>query len=163
MNCVEAAECASALFDGEPISQEAAAHLSDCEECRALLNEYAEMGAEVRRMASAAVPQTISEGRWRLAEPAAASKWLTKWRGTMRIPRFAFALMLGVIFVLSGGLALVQARTGGNGPVLWLTFRFPPKGDVMHMSATTDHEAEMGSFGAAKLPGHMWTSVRFIK
>jgi hypothetical protein len=81
----------------------------------------------------------------------------------MRIPRFAFVLMLGVIFVLSGGLALVKARTGGNGPLLWLTFRIPPKGDVMHLSATTDHEAEMGSFGVARLPGHMWISVRFIK
>jgi len=112
MNCVEAAECVSALFDGEPISQEAAAHLSDCEECRALLNEYAEMGAEVRRMASAAVPQTISEGRWRLAEPAAASKWLTKWRGTMRIPRFAFALMLVALLALSlsAGLFLTRAK-----------------------------------------------------
>src|SRR6266705_1182444 len=147
MNCVEAAECVSALFDGEPISQEAAAHLSDCEECRALLNEYAEMGAEVRRMASAAVPQTISEGRWRLAEPAAASKWLTKWRGTMRIPRFAFALMLLAIFALSGGLALVKARPGGNGSMLFLTFRVPPKGQVMYLSTKTDHEVEMGSFG----------------
>jgi len=163
MNCAEAAECVSALFDGEPISREMAAHLSDCEACRSRLNDYAELGAELRDMANAAAPQAIPEGQWKLAEPAAATNWLGKWRGTMRIPRFAFALMLGVIFVLSGGLALVKARTGGSGPVLWLTFRIPPKGGVMHMSATTDHEAELGSFVAGKLPGHMWTSVRFIK
>ena len=72
MNCAEAAECVSALFDGVPISREVTAHLSDCKECRARLNDYAEMGAELREAASGAGAQTIPEGRWRLAEPAAA-------------------------------------------------------------------------------------------
>jgi anti-sigma factor RsiW len=101
MNCVEVAECVSALFDGEPISREAAAHLSDCEECRVRLNDHAEMSAELRRVASGVAPQAIPEGRWMLAEPAAAANWLKKWRGTMRIPRFAFALMLLAIFAPS--------------------------------------------------------------
>src|SRR5437762_12947737 len=92
MNCAEAAECVSALFDGEPMPREAAAHLSDCEECRRRVNQYAEMGAELRCVASVAVPRIIPDGRWRLAEPAAAGNWLRKWRETMRIPRFAFAL-----------------------------------------------------------------------
>src|SRR5580704_11921714 len=64
MNCAEAAECVSALFDGEPISRETAAHLSDCEECRARLNDYAEMGAELRDLAGASAPQAIPEGQW---------------------------------------------------------------------------------------------------
>lgn len=163
MNCKEAAECVSALFDSHQISREVAAHLADCPECRAQLNEYAEMGAELRDMAGAVAPQAVPEGRWRLAESAAAKHWLRKWRGTMRIPRFAFALMLIAIFALSGGLALVKARAGGDGPILWLTFRVPPKGQVMHLSGKTDHESEIGSFGVLGLPGHIWTSVRFIK
>lgn len=81
----------------------------------------------------------------------------------MRIPRFAFALMLIAIFALSGGLALVKARTGGNGPWLLLTFKVPPTGQIMHLSTKTDHEAEIGSFGVRGLPGHVWTSVRFIR
>jgi hypothetical protein len=111
MNCSEAAECVSALFDGAPISREVAGHLSDCQECRVRLNEYAEMSAELRRMASAAAPQSIPEGQWRLAEPPAAN-WLKKWRGTMRIPRFAFALMVLSLVALSlfTGLFLTRAK-----------------------------------------------------
>lgn len=81
----------------------------------------------------------------------------------MRIPRFAFALMMIAIFALSGGLALVKARPGGNGPWLLLTFKVPPTGQIMHLSTKTDHEAEIGGFGVSGLPGHIWTSVRFIK
>src|SRR5690348_11995694 len=110
MNCAEAAECVSALFDGKPISREVAAHLSDCQECRARLNDYAEMGAELRDVANAAAPQAIPEGRWKLAEPAAVSNWLRKWRQTMRIPRFAFALMILALLGLSTGLFLTRAR-----------------------------------------------------
>lgn len=163
MNCTQAAECVSALFDSQLISREVAAHLSDCPECRVRLNEYAEMGADLREVASTAVPQAIPEGRWRLAEPVAANHWLKKWRGTMRIPRFAFALMLIVIFALSGGLVLVKARPGGSGAWLLLTFKVPPTGQIMHLSTKTDHEAEIGGFGVLGLPGHVWTSVRFMK
>jgi hypothetical protein len=134
MNCTQAAECISALFDSQSISREVAAHLVDCPECRAQLNEYAEMSAELRDFASAAAPQAIPEGRWRLAEPAAANNWLKKWRETMRIPRFAFGLMVIAIFALSGSLALVKARPGGSGPTFLLTTKYPLKGGVFHCS-----------------------------
>jgi hypothetical protein len=162
MNCAEAAEYVSALFDGEPISSEAAAHLSHCEECRVRLNEYAEISAEMRRVASAASPQTIPEGKWRLAEPPAVN-WLTKWRETMRIPRFAFALMLIAIFVLSGGLALVRARTGGNGPVLLLSFRIPPKGETLDCAVSSDRDKDSCGFIKGDVPGELAVSLRFIK
>jgi len=162
MNCAEAAECVSALFDGEAISREVAAHLADCHECRVRLNEYAEMGAELRDMASAPAPQAIPEGRWRLAEPAAANNWLRKWRGTMRIPRFAFALMLGVIFVLSGGLALVKARSVARGPVLVLRARISGRGVVASCTGRVTPEQDMCSFGALAPPGSLTASLRFI-
>jgi hypothetical protein len=109
MNCAEAAECVSALFDGEPISRLMAAHLSDCEECRTRLNEYAEMSAQLRGMATAAAPGAIPGGYWRSAELSAAN-WLRKWGGTMRIPRIAFALMVLTLVALSTGLFLTRAR-----------------------------------------------------
>lgn len=117
MNCVEARECVSALFDGEPISREAAAHLSDCDECRVRFTEYTEISADLRRMASAASAPAIPEGQWRSAELAAGTNWARNWKGTMRIPRFAFALMLVAIFALTGGLALVKARPEGLGSI----------------------------------------------
>ena len=163
MNCAEAAECLSARFDGEPISREAAAHLSDCEECRVRLNEYAEIGAELRGMASAASAQAIPEGRWRLAKPAAATNWLRKWRGTMRIPRFAFALMLIAIFALSGGLALVKARAGGNGPVLLLSFKIPQGDKAWDCALRTDRGTDSCAFFGANLPGELAVSARFIR
>jgi hypothetical protein len=163
MNCAEAAECVSALFDGEPVSREAAAHLSDCEECRARLNEYAEMSANMRDLASAAAPRTIPEGQWKLAEPAAAKNWLTKWRGTMRIPRFAFALMLIAIFALSGGLGLLKARPGGTGPVLLLTFKIPPKGETLDCAVRTDREPDSCAFFKGNVPGDLAVAAKFIK
>ncbi len=171
MNCAEAAECVSALFDGEPISREVAAHLSDCQECRVRLNEYAEMSAELREVASATAPQAIPEGQWRLVEPPAATNWLRKWRGTMRIPRFAFALMLLAIFALSGGLALVKARPGGNGPVLLLTMKLPSEGGsgagggshcAFNTNLTDRHQyCSLGTDAGVR--GYVWVSVRYLK
>jgi hypothetical protein len=164
MNCAEAAERVSALFDGQPISREAAAHLSDCEECRARLNDYAEMGAEMRRIARAIALQAIPEGRWRLAEAAVATNWLKNWRGTMRIPRLAFALMLVAIFALLGGIAL-KARPGGSGAVLLLTIKLP-HGAVSHCTFNMDladghqhctHGTDIN------IPGHVWVGTRYVK
>ncbi|HEV2194170.1 MAG TPA: hypothetical protein VGR55_01210 [Candidatus Acidoferrum sp.] len=169
MNCAEAAECVSALFDGQPISREVAAHLGDCHECRVRLNEYAEMGAELRDMSSAAAPQAIPEGRWRLAEPAAANNWLRKWRGTMRIPRFAFALMVVAIFALSGGLALVKARPGTNGPKLLLTIKSSLRavGVLGHCAFDTNssegqHQCSFNT-NTGGVPGQVWFSARYVR
>lgn len=162
MNCAEAAECISALFDGEPISRDVAAHLSDCQECRARLNEYAEMGAELRDLASTAAALAIPEGRWRLAELATANNWLRKWRGPMRIPRFAFALMLIAIFALSGGLALVKARPQ-DGPVLLLSFKIPQGDRAWDCALRTDRGTDSCAFFGGNLPGELAVSARFIR
>lgn len=162
MNCTQAAECVSALFDGQPISREAAAHLSDCERCRARLNDYAEMGAELRDVAGASWPWAVPQGQWKWAEPAAATNWLRKWRGTMRIPKFAFAFMVIVILALTGGLTLVKARSGGNGPVLVLRAMIPGKGLVGTCTGRVSPEQDMCSFGMMRLPGMLTASLRFF-
>ncbi len=52
MKCEEAAEFVSALCDGEKIPRAAAEHVGECDVCATRLTEYAEMGAELRRVAS---------------------------------------------------------------------------------------------------------------
>ena len=64
MRCDEAAEFVSARCDGEVIPQTAAEHLETCALCHALLEEYMEMGAELRRTASLEIEQGISPRIW---------------------------------------------------------------------------------------------------
>jgi hypothetical protein len=164
MNCAEAAECVSALFDGEPISRETAAHLSDCEECRARLNDYAEMGAELRDLAGASAPQAIPEGQWRLAEPAAATNWLGKWRENMRIPRFVFALMVLSLLALSTGLFLTRAQ----GTHRWFQYEVVGRDGKRIMGGTTPTNPGGNPYydGEAGMPyadGMVVFHVRFLE
>ena len=64
MRCDEAAEFVSARCDGEVIPQTAAEHLETCAPCHALLEEYMEMGAELRRTASLEIEQGVSPRIW---------------------------------------------------------------------------------------------------
>jgi hypothetical protein len=164
MNCAEAAECVSALFDGQPILREAAEHLSDCQECRVRLNEYAEMRAELRDLASVAAPAAIPEGRWRLAEPAAATNWLRRWRETMRIPRFAFALMILALLVLSTGLFLTRAKETYR----WFQYEVKGRDGKMIMGGTAPTNAKGNPYydGEAGMPyadGTIWFHVRILE
>jgi hypothetical protein len=163
MNCSEAADCVSALFDGEPISREMAAHLSDCEACRERLNDYAEMGAELRDVACASSPQVIPEGHWRLAEPAAANNWLGKWRGTMRIPRFAFALMILGLLALSTGLFLTRAKETYR----WFEYEVRDRDGKMIMHGAVRSNAEWNPYGDAEAgwphgDGTVWFHIRML-
>src|SRR5882762_2359353 len=137
MKCEEAAELVSALCDGEIIPREAAKHIGECEACRARLNGYSPMGAELRLVASLGEQREVKAGSW-AKEQRVRLNWWRKGRATMRIPRFAFGLMMGLILLLSGGLVLVRARTGMGGPVLVLTFKLPPQGRMSRCVITTD-------------------------
>ncbi|PYU15931.1 MAG: hypothetical protein DMG37_03965 [Acidobacteria bacterium] len=166
MNCSEAAERVSALFDGAPISRDVAAHLSDCQECRVRLNEYAEMGAELRDLAGAAAPRAIPEGRWRLAEPAAANNWLGKWRGTMRIPRLAFALMLAALLALSlsAGLFLTRAKETYR----WFQYEIRGRDEKMIMRGAVPPNGEGNPYydpgaGMTYPDGIVWFKVRMME
>ena len=137
MKCEDAAEFVSALYDGERIPPKAAEHLGGCETCRGRLDAYAGMAAELRRIAS--LEETVNEaGSWQKQEQTRSS-WWHKSTETMRIPRFAFALMLVAIVLLSGGLVLVRARPGSGGSVLWLVAKLPD-GKTFHCALATDGE-----------------------
>lgn len=163
MNCTQAAECISALFDSQSISRDLAAHLADCPECRAQLNEYAEMSAELRDLASASGPQAIPEGRWRLAEPAAANNWVRRWRGTMRIPRLAFALMLIALLALSTGLFLTRA----TGTYRWFQYELVGRDGKRIMNGIAPVNPEGNPYydveAGMKYPeGSVWFCLRVV-
>lgn len=115
MNCQDARPIVSALYDGEIVPQDAAAHIASCTACRDLLRDYAQIGAELRLLASTE-PETSPRP---LGIPSSKGLHLT--RGlTVRVlvPRFAIGLALAAIVGLSVGLALVHGQ--GSGP--WFQF-----------------------------------------
>jgi hypothetical protein len=119
MRCIEASEFVSALMDGETVPRDAAEHIGQCESCKALLTEYAEMGAELRREASLIMPAQASLGKWKTEKKIKSNFWEKGWQ-SMRIPRFAFALLLIAVVGLSSSLVLVKVRAQTQGPVLLL-------------------------------------------
>lgn len=146
MKCQDAAAFVSALCDGERIPREAAEHLGACEACTGRLNSYAAIGAELRRVATLEEPMNLRDGVWDERQ-AVLLRWWREARESMRIPRFAFASMLGAILLLSGGLVMVRARPITTGTVLWLAMKLPPDGKVFHAALATDGPPGSDGFG----------------
>src|SRR6266446_2646020 len=163
MKCDTTAELISALCDGERIPREAAEHIGECVACRARLNAYSTMGAELRRVASLEERREVKAGSWE-EEQRVRLNWWQKGRTTMRIPRFAFALMLGMILMLSGGLVLVRARTGTGGPVLVLTYKIPPDGRTARCTITTDGNPRTNhcNYSTGGPSGLLGVNIRFV-
>ena len=123
MKCDDCAEFVSALFDGEKIPRAAAEHIGACERCKSRLTEYAEMGAELRRIASLALPETTHVRTWKQEKQAKLNWWRKGWQ-TMRIPRFAFALLVVAVVGLTSGLIVVRVRAAQMpGPALILNIK----------------------------------------
>jgi len=134
MTCEDVVDFVSALCDGERIPREAAEHIGQCGDCHARLQDYAILGAELRRSASLHSPKNApaievllstaeKEAMQRAKEESRFAGWWRKGRETMRIPRFAFAMLILVIVGLSSGLVVVRARSTALGPVLLVTLR----------------------------------------
>jgi len=118
MRCNDAAEFVSALCDGETIPPKAAEHIGHCSTCRVRLQGYLELGAELRRVSSLEPLSEVTSRRW--MNDRQTPGWWTKGRESMRIPRFAFALLLLVIVALGSSLVLVRAT---------------PKSDLVYLGA----------------------------
>jgi len=123
MNCDHAAEFVSALCDGETIPSAAAEHIGSCGECQKRLREYIEMGVELRRLASIDVVVSGPAPEWKREPRTVANYWRKGWE-TMRIPRFAFALLVGAILVLGSSLAIIKVRARSEGSVALLAIDF---------------------------------------
>jgi hypothetical protein len=120
MKCDEVAEFVSALCDGEIIPRAAAEHIGACVRCQALMREYAAMGAELRRVASLEPEHDVNPLTWEKRQGNLSTLWQKGW-GMMRIPRFAFAVLVGAVLVLGSSLAMVKVGAHSEGSVLLLT------------------------------------------
>jgi hypothetical protein len=146
MKCEEASEFVSALFDGETIPRAAAEHVGACETCRSRLKEYAEIGVELRRVASLESPEEVSARTWDKRRRTIVSSYWNKGWESMRIPRLAFALLWVAILVLGSSLAIVKVRAHNQGPVLVLRIK-PTTGQSGLCRLSTDDER----FGSCNL------------
>lgn len=107
MQCEEACVHVSALHDGERIPADAAAHIVSCESCRARLRDYAELGAELRLLASTAGDAVHLPANVTAAPPG---RWMRAWASPVFVPRYALIPVLAAILALSLGLTYVQAQ-----------------------------------------------------
>jgi hypothetical protein len=140
MKCEDAAEFVSALCDGEMIPPLAAKHIGSCEACVARLKEYVELGAELRRVASLQVVEVEKVPIWSQVRRMNPSWWQKGWE-TMRIPRFAFALLLAVVVVLGSSLTVVKVRAHTQGPVLMLTAKTASGGTIRCALSLVDEKS----------------------
>lgn len=123
MTCDDAAEYVSALCDGKTISPTAAQHIATCPDCQARLSDYLAMGVELRRTASLQLADAVPPGSWAKPQNRFAAWWQKGW-GTMRIPRFAFGVLVGGILVLASALTVAKVRAG-TGTIVLLSMVAP--------------------------------------
>ncbi len=118
VNCEEAQEFVSALYDGQRVPKELADHVDVCPNCRERLRAYSRIGAELRLLASraptvAAVPDRLA----RKVRPG-RSKFLFI-KGRMLVPRFAVVMTAGLFIVLTASLFTLHAQQSRP---LWFQF-----------------------------------------
>jgi hypothetical protein len=134
MNCQEVQPHVSALHDGEIVPTEAAQHIGNCPTCKARLCDYAQMGAELRLLASACPEETPA---LLPAVPPPVRRWARTLTARVLVPRFALGLGVLLIAALSLSLGVMRAQVGS----LWFQF------DV------TSPE-RLGSWGSEALAGY---------
>jgi hypothetical protein len=124
MTCVEVEPYVSVLFDGEPVPLEAASHINLCPSCRDRLHAYAEIGAEIRLMASATEPVSVVPKELLIRMHSRRHNWLNFLRGRILMPRFAIvAMALAALAIIPAGWTLVHAQ----GKPLWFQFQLGPQ------------------------------------
>jgi hypothetical protein len=124
VTCNEIAEFLSALCDGEMIPPDAAQHIGACEACKLLLRDYAEMGAELRRIASLEAAEPAPSLKME-PKPRRIRTLLQKGRESMKIPKFAFALLILAVIALASSLAVIGVGAHSSGNVLMLRAALP--------------------------------------
>ena len=116
MNCVEAESSVSALHDGEHVPREAGEHIAGCAACRQRLVSYAEIGAEMRLLASVE-QESPGEGAAAAQPPPVRRKWWGGLLETVRVPRIAVAgacTAVVILSALSAGLVYTHAQSGNG-------------------------------------------------
>lgn len=105
----EAVQFVSDVVDAQKVPADAARHIQDCPICRARLNDYQELGIELR-LAVAADAMEAEDERCIVPPQASRFRWMQHWRTRVSIPRPAFAVGVVLIVALSAGLGYVRAQ-----------------------------------------------------
>ncbi len=164
MKCEEAGELISVLIDGGRIPKDVAAHIGGCAECGGRMTDYAQMGAELRRVASLAETGEARPARW-AEEVRARNRWWFVLTKRTAIPRFALAslLLVAVIAALSTGLVLVRAQDDTR--TLNLRIQMPDGlvlGQNMHLATDPNSKWNAAGFIAKTSAGWVGCTVRMI-
>jgi len=122
------------------------------------LKEYVEMGAELRRIASLESVGEVRAPAWDKTGRTTQNWWQKGWE-TMRIPRFAFALLVVAVLVLGSSLTIVKVRAHEQGRVLILTAK-PPDGTTLRCALSLE-DKNYGSC-AYTFPGQSIYKFRVI-
>jgi hypothetical protein len=157
MNCIDSAEYVSALCDGEIIPASAAEHIGTCPECQTVLQEYLHIGIELRRTASLEYSGSVPPLIFEKPQNQLMILW-QKGLATMRIPRFAFVLLVASLFALASSLAIVKVRAHGDGSVVLLSVSSSTSGSDKPVEcplSTVDKQ-----FQECGLVGYVGTDVR---
>jgi hypothetical protein len=143
MTCNEAAEYVSALCDGVVIPPSAAEHMGMCPVCQERLRSYIEMGVEMRREACLHFARAKEPTAFKRDRRTMARLWQSGWEA-MKIPRLAFALLMGSVVLLASSLVIVNvgARSRENVAVLQLTRGSGVTGCVLQIN--NDHAKVCG-------------------
>ncbi len=131
-----AAEYVSALCDGETVPSGVAKHIATCRDCQARLSDYLALGVELRRAASLELADAVPSPR-RIKPQSRVTTWWQKGWVAMRIPRFAFAVLIACIVVLASALAVNRARANVTGTVVLLSTTGPNGGLLTDCAVST--------------------------
>ena len=111
MNCEQIGPWVSELYDHQLIPGPAAEHISNCAGCRAQLSDYAEIGAELRLLASQTMPESAAP--MLQLRPRRTFRW-GQWRQGLAtplpIPRYAAVFTIVLFLALCAGFGLVEAQ-----------------------------------------------------
>jgi hypothetical protein len=145
VTCNEAAEYVSALWDRETIPLEAARHIGACEACKLLLRDYAEMGAELRRVASLDTGHPTPSLHLEEKPRQPRTLW-QKGRESMKIPKFAFGLLIVAVIALASSLAVIGVGAHSSGNVLMLKAVLPGRNPYTCFIDTTQKRPQGCTF-----------------
>lgn len=124
MDCVTAAPFISMLYDSEKVPEDVRQHVLHCVECRKRLQEYSHLTAEIRLVAA---QEPDFQRRLDLPLVPRESSFLSRMGTPVRIPRFAVALALVALIVVSFGWFHTAAQAGAS-PMFRAQFSYPNLG-----------------------------------
>lgn len=109
MNCQEAQQLVSVLYDGERVPSDCADHVNTCPNCRKRLHNYSQIGAELRLLASR-TPAAVAVPPALLRKVGSGRLKFGFAKGSILVPRFAVGIVAGLFLVLTASLMRLHAQ-----------------------------------------------------